>query len=199
MSAFESFADANGGSYVVAGSGGGGGEGWFQYSDNSHYQTSIAGALVAGGHLPAAYLTDPADTNRDHHLRVGRDFLVYRCKDRIGVFAKPDLTSTTPAAADTAWWTNNGCIRYPIDTYGHTYFALSKSSDIAGARAAAVRQAVEALESYGSENGSYTVAGGGGGGDGQGWYQYTDNASYQTSSGPRLSDLSMQRSHWSLR
>jgi len=82
---------------------------------------SVAAELVMG----RAGISTP--TTRRIRRRVGQDFLVYRCKDRVAVFAKPDSSSTTPTAADQSWWASNGCIRYPIETLGHTYFELTQT------------------------------------------------------------------------
>jgi len=181
VQAFESFGLEHG-NYIVSGGGGSGdGQGWYQYTDNTHYPTSIAQVLVAEGHLPATYLTDPADTNRDHHLRVGSDFLIYRCKNRIGVFAKPSSAALVPTAADETWWTNNGCIDYPISAFGHTYFALTTPLDSDSVRWGSMQHTIDALESFATDYGTFNVLGAGGSGDGQGWLQYTDNAHYQTS------------------
>lgn len=180
VEALESYGRANLTYNVSGGGGGGGGQGWYQYTDNAAYGMSIAQVLVSEDHLPADYLTDPFDLNRDHHLRVGHDFLVYRCRDRVAVFAQPSVDGFGPSADDQLWWTENECIRYPIDTLGHSYFEISEPLNNDALRAGAVTQAVLGLEEYARNYGTFTVAGSGGGA-GQGWYQYTDDASYQVS------------------
>ena len=177
VGALESYGAANLSYRVVGGGANGNGQGWYQLDNDGSYPDSIVSVLVAGGHLDGGnVLVDPLDTNAGHS---SYDFLVYRCEDRVGVFAKSD--GLTPSAEDAAWWDANGCRRSPIDTHDHTYFQLAAPLPLDDARVVAVSQAVGALESYGAANLSYRVVGGGANGNGQGWYQLDNDGSYPDS------------------
>jgi len=175
VAAFEAYGSEHG-TYWIDGAGGGG-QGWYQYRNGTSYPASLVSRLISEGHLTNAYLTDPKDTNKSTHSNY--DFLVYRCKNRIAVFAKSD--GIKPSASDAQWWTNNGCTTYPSVSLKHPYFQLSSPSNGDALRSVALTQAIKALESYGDAHLTYAVSGGGGGGAGQGWYQYSDGASYPNS------------------
>ena len=136
------------------------------------------GVLIAEGHLDGDnVLVDPLDTVVDAHSSY--DFMVYRCADRVAVFAKAD--TITSSVEDANWWADNGCTRQPIDRHDHPYFQLSAPLPLDDARVIAVSQAVDALESYGAENLTYRVDGGGSRGNGQGWYQRGNVGAYPDS------------------
>ena len=101
ISGLESYAAANG-TYTVTGGGhNGNGQGWFHFSAGS-YPASIFAVLSS--HLTSVP-SDPLHTNVSAFSRD--DFLIYRCMDRVGVFARSD--GIQPSDADQAWWSNNNC------------------------------------------------------------------------------------------
>jgi len=175
VAALESYGDANA-TYLVDGGGSRGrGSGWaFFAQPGSNYPVSTASVLVGAGHLPPDHLHDPLWTSIGS---VKGDVLIYRCKDRVAVFTREGNRKPTPEDAD--WWTDNGCIRYPIDRLNATYYKVSRPfpklpdpplpPDHEPRRQEAVDQMVRALESYGTRNGTYLVSGGGSRGGGAGW------------------------------
>jgi len=183
LAALESYADVNG-SYVVEGGGhNGNGNGW-AFWEASNYPTAISNLLIADSHLVAGAIPDPyagGDTSG-----VG-DVLVYTCKDRVGAFTRD--TAAQASKADRDWWTENNCNRYPIDTLNSTYFRVSKPLPPDDAQLA-VGVMMAALESYGTDNGSYTVEGGGHNGNGSGW-AFWEAANYPTA----ISDVLITAGH----
>lgn len=175
IEALESYASINH-SYRVSGGGwGGNGQGWFHYDGNVNYPESVSSVLVQQGHLNGIIY----DTLYTNSSAVAGDFLIYRCSDRVGVFSRHGDASLT-STEDRTWWDSNGCTRYPIDRLGADQFRVSQPANDVG-REAAMRQTIEALESYGEERGTYRVTGGGWRDGGQGWMLYDNNASYTTS------------------
>ena len=121
LAGLESYAEENG-TYIVSGGGFGGlGQGYFHYNNSSKYPESLANILVVGGHLVAPAPIEPNLSNPG--ISYQNDFMVYRCEDRIAVFA---VSSTAvPSDADALWWSQNSCQSSPIDSYGREYFAVS--------------------------------------------------------------------------
>ncbi len=185
VAALESYGAERGTLKVVGGGSRGAGQGWFNYQRGANYPQSVATTLVETGHLAAGAAQGP-DWISDQ--RITDDFLVYRCKDRIGVFSP---SSTTPAlSTDSTWWDSNGCNRFPIDTKGSTYFKVSEpitAAMIETVRQRAVTEMVAALEAYGDANGTYRVTGGGFRGRGVGWVHYQKpDTNYTTSIASQL-------------
>lgn len=120
MSALESYRTANG-TYKVPNSGWrGNGSGWFFY-DGNNYPNSVADALTAAGH--PVLLTDPLHTSS---TRVNGDYLIYHCKNRVGLFSRHGTAEDVTSSADSTWWNSNGCPRHPLDSLNSNYFILSK-------------------------------------------------------------------------
>lgn len=188
VSALESFAQESGSFTVDGGGFNGNGLGWFHKS-TGRYTDSISNTLVASGHLSPPLPKDPL--HPDPIVFSTNDFLVYRCQDRVAVFSKSDSIETS--ATDQDWWNNNSCTNYPIDNLDHPYFQLSNalSDTLANndeQRINEISQAVEALESFADQFGTYTVSGGGFRGNGQGWFHRTGGP-YIESISAKLVDL----------
>lgn len=111
------------GTYRVGGGGWKrGGQGWLN-AETSYYTKSIANVLVDGGWLHRTAEThDPA--HADHSAISSADFMVYRCANRVAVFAKTNALQSP--SIDRQWWDDNGCTQAPIVTYEHGYVALSR-------------------------------------------------------------------------
>lgn len=170
--AIQSYA-ADTGTFRVDGGGfRGRGTGWayWEREGSRNYPTSIATVLINKGYLSA-------DSAPDADARWSRnnDVMVYRCQDRVAVFATGVTEEPNPVSRD--WWADNDCTRYPIDRVGATYFVISVPLSLTGSlnteaeqvRVQAVSDMVAALESYGAANGTYRVGGGGFRGGGTGW------------------------------
>ncbi len=119
VEALESYGDEHGTYRVHGGGHRGKGNAWAFYEGKS-YPKSTANVLIEGGHLSPEPVRDELWT--DHTSIIG-DVLVYTCKDRVAVFTREG--NGQPSVEDRAWWDANGCLRYPIDRLGVSYFALS--------------------------------------------------------------------------
>ncbi len=107
-------------SYRVAGGGHrGNGNGWVQHV-GGNYPDSVSNVLQSLGHLSTGFIRDPLYVSGGS---VKNDYMIYRCKNRVGVFSLSD--EITPATEDQNWWTANNCTTIPITRYQHTYFQLS--------------------------------------------------------------------------
>jgi len=183
VSALESYAAVNK-TYLLAGTGSNGTAlGWLHLASGSAYPKAISAGLAEGGHLNANDLPhDP--THPDPGIYDTSDFLVYRCKDRVGVFSLSDGIQT--AATDKQWWDSNGCTQYPIEQFNHSYMGLtSPLVDVAGlqddARMVAIDGLVTALERFAAANGTYRLTGAGSRGKGVGWLHYDNGGAYPKS------------------
>lgn len=126
VAALESYGSENG-TFMVAGGGAGGrGTGWALYEEaGSNYPVATATVLIAEGHMAAGHLRDPLWVDP---LSIVGDVLVYPCKDRVAVFTREGDGKATNA--DSRWWTDNDCHRYPIDRLNATHYVVS--SPLAG-------------------------------------------------------------------
>ncbi len=178
---FEAYAQANGSYRVLGGGWNSDGQGWFGFDNNVRYPTSVHDVLVDGGYMDAPMMDQ---LYRDSTSTVG-DFLVYVCKGRVGLFSRHGSSENHTKAEDLAWWNSNSCPRHPLDSLGASYFKLSADlsdlESVTSDRARAMRQAMNALESFGEENGTYSVTGSGWNNGGQGWFFYDGNDKYTTS------------------
>jgi len=112
------------GTYQLPGTGWNGtSEGWLHNDDaDRNYRKSISAGLAEAGLLdPNELPRDPLQPDPQEHSL--HDFMIYRCHDRVGVFAKPDVAATRPVYA--TWWADNDCTRVPTDLFDHSYFVLS--------------------------------------------------------------------------
>lgn len=176
--ALESYADEHG-TYHVEGAGfKGRGTGW-AFWEGPNYTTSIASVLEAEGHLVSIeYDLDP-NLLSPAEYDIARDLLIYRCKNRVGVFTLEG--EGQPSDFDSTWWDEHDCFRYPIDRLNATHFQISdplpgpgnEVTGIAALRAIEVDKMVTALESYAHDNGTYKVEGAGFRGFGTGWAFYS--------------------------
>jgi len=172
--ALESYAAAEG-TFRVAGGIDGGGYGWAFYEDEGRYSTSIATALIDGGHLSPDPLHDQLWTG---DTSIAGDVLVYTCRDRAAVFTREG--DGQPTADDQAWWQDNGCFTGPID-FGATDYVVTKPRESSEeVRREAVDVFLTALESYGADNGTYRVADAGFRGWGAG-YAFYEGENYERS------------------
>ena len=122
VSALESFASESG-TYRLPDSGLNGiGQGWFHLVGGA-YQNSISETLVELGHLATPVPKDPLHPTPGSFSLY--DFLVYHCKDRVGVFSKAE--SISPSSSDQDWWSSNNCTNNAIDNLDHTYFQVSQA------------------------------------------------------------------------
>ena len=118
---FEDYA-AQHGTYTVSGGGwNGGGSGWFAFDNNTMYPTSVLDVLVDGGYMENPMMDQ---LYRDSTSVVG-DYLVYVCKDRVGLFSRHGGSENTTSSEDLQWWNDNNCPRHPLDSLNATYFKLS--------------------------------------------------------------------------
>lgn len=122
LEAFDAYASVEGSYQVIGGGQKGLGRGWFHFVGGTTPE-SIANVLVDGGYLVAPAPVDPTHSNPGSYSLA--DFMVYQCKDKVGVFSLSD--GVEPSVEDSNWWNANGCTRHPIDGRNHTYFRLSPS------------------------------------------------------------------------
>ncbi len=183
VDALEGWGSARG-TYVVSGSGwNGGGQGWLHFDSSARYSTSIASVLSGSGFGSVGAMRDPIHVSSSS---ATGDFLIYRCRDRVGVFTRHGDGSLT-SSADRSWWDSNGCTRYPLDGAGATDVILTAPlGDLTvdpamSARGEAMAAVVDALEGWGSARGTYVVSGSGWNGGGQGWLHFDSSARYSTS------------------
>lgn len=172
VSALEAYADTNGTSQVLGAGWKGKGEGWYNMT-GTNYPQSIANAL-------ASFFSGAVPNDPD-----GRDFLIYRCGNRIGLFA--DTDSAGGATTDRTWWNNNGCFTPTNGAYSY----LDVSAEVAEndpTRISAAGVIVSALESYSNNNGTYTVTGSGWKGTGEGWFRLA-GTNFEVSIASRLLGL----------
>ena len=177
INAFEQYASDNG-SYFIPGTGyANNSQGWFHY-DKGAYNASIYSGL-------APYLTGiPKDPlQQDINAYSPHDFLVYRCLDRVAVFAQ--TSSLTADDSDSTWWNDNNCNPSPFENHGRTFFKLSQPLNLANPsndiqRQTNVSDVIAALEAYASDNGTYKVTGTGHNDRAQGWFHH-DQGAYNAS------------------
>ncbi len=173
IDAFERYAQDEG-TFLIEGSGyQGNSGGWFTRT-TADYDPNVATALAQAGYLNPDAI--PEDPRRDDTYTNG--LRVEHCNDRVAVFALSN--GAEPSADDATWWADNDCTRNSIDNTNHTYYIVSQpASDLLTPltsdelRQLAIAQTVSALESYGTQNATYTLPAGEGG-LGQGWYQQGD-------------------------
>lgn len=163
------------GTYKIDGVGSRGtGQGWFHHT-SATYPASVYSAL-------AEFLTYvPSDPL---HFDVSRfqpeDFMVYRCKNRIAVFAKTDKLQ--PTSSDINWWQKNGCTNSPMLNYDHKYYQVSEPVNTSNQQLqASVNAIITAFEAYHDDNGTHKLQGYGYRGNGQGWYYQRNTGSYSSS------------------
>jgi len=106
------------GTYKMTGAGSnGGGIGSFAVVNGTSYKKSISSLLIEDGLYSASHL--PRE-----------NLLIWRCRGRIGVFAKD---GSQPSTADSNFWTRKGCSTVPTNA-GYTYYQISDPTPVATCR-----------------------------------------------------------------
>jgi len=166
-------------SYRVIGHGHAGrGQGRFHREDLQYPASIYSGISQYLSNVPK----DPLHTHISQKSR--KDFLVYLCKDRIGVFAETDHLQ--PSTHDQLWWSENDCKSRPILNAELNYFQIGRPiaeltahRNFDAERQTAVAEAIAGFEGYASDNHTYQVAGHGPRGNGQGRF-YRNRNGYPT-------------------
>ena len=120
MNALKAYKAAHG-TYKVPGTAWkGNGSGWFFYDGGSAYPLSTANGLARAG-----YPITQKDPLHVSSKRLAGDYLIYHCKNRVGLFSKHGTSQEQTSSSDLNWWNSNGCPRHPITTMKANYFILS--------------------------------------------------------------------------
>lgn len=121
--------------------------------------TTYAAGSIAQALNDAGVAVDPA-----HPPTVAKwEILALRCKDRVAIFSGSE--TITPLAADTQWWTDNGCSTWALNN-GRPYFELSAPVTPVGPsaldllRVERIDELIAGFEAYASDAGTYEISGG---------------------------------------